>query len=96
MILNKGDTLKKDITLTQKGKPYDLTGQILIAILKKEWQDDEDALDVQIIENHTDAPNGKTQVKMTGLDKTGDYILYIKSIDEDEKYTLWEIPLTIK
>ena len=96
MILNKGDTFKRDITLTKKGKPYDLTDQILIAILKKEWEDDEEALDVQIIENHKDAPNGKTQVKMTGLDKTGDYILYIKSIDEDEKYTLWEIPLTIK
>lgn len=96
MILNKGDTFKKDITLTQKGKPYDLTGQILVAILKKEWQDDEEALDVQIIENHTDAPNGKTQIKMTGLDETGDFVLYIKSIDEDEKYTLWEIPLTIK
>jgi hypothetical protein len=96
MILNKGDTFKKDITLTKKGNPFDLTGQILVAILKKEWQDDEEALDVQIIENHTDAPNGKTQVKMTGLDEVWDYILYIKSIDEDEKYTLGEIPLTIK
>lgn len=96
MILNKGDTFKKDITLTQKGKPYDLTGQILVAILKKEWQDDEEALDVQIIENHTDPENWKTQVKMTWLDEKGEFILYIKSIDEDEKYTLWEIPITIK
>lgn len=96
MITNKGDTLKKDITITKKGEPYDLTGQILVAIVKKEWQDDEEALDVQIIENHTDAPNGKTQVKMTGLDQTGEYILYIKSIDEEEKYTLSEVPLTIK
>jgi hypothetical protein len=36
MILNKGDTFKKDITLTQKGEPFDLTGQILVAIVKKE------------------------------------------------------------
>lgn len=96
MIINKWDTFKKDLIITQKGKPYDLTGQILVAIVKKEWQDDEDALDVQIIENHTDAPNGKTQVKMTNLDETGEYILFIKSIDEDEKYTLQEVPLTIK
>lgn len=96
MILNKGDTFKKDITLTQKGKPYDLTGQILVAILKKEWQDDEEALDVQIIEKHKDPANGKTQVKMNWLDEKGDYILYLKTIDEDEKYTIWEIPLTIK
>ena len=95
MNINKGDTFKKTISLTQKWEPFDLTWQILVAILKKEWEDDEEALDVQIIENHTDPSNGKTQVKMTGLDKTGDYILYIKSIDEDEKYTLWEIPLTI-
>lgn len=96
MIHNKGDTFKRDITLTQKGKPYDLTGQILVAIVKKDWQDDEDALDVQIIENHSDAPNGKTQLKMTGLDEKGEYVLYIKSIDEDEKYTLYETPITIK
>lgn len=95
MILNKGDTFKKDITLTQKGKPYDLTGQILVAILKKEWEDDENAIDVQIIENHTDAINGKTQIKIK-LEEKWDFVLYIKSIDEDEKYTLWEIPLTIK
>ncbi len=96
MKINKGDTLKTDIILTKKGQPFDLTGQILVAIVKKEWQDDEEALDVQIIENHSDAPNGKTQVKMTGLDEAGEYMLYIKSIDEDEKYTLKEEPLTIK
>jgi len=33
---------------------------------------------------------------MTGLDEAGEYMLYIKSIDEDEKYTLKEEPLTIK
>lgn len=96
MIHNKGDTFKKDIILTQKGKPFDLTGQILVAVVKKEWQDDEDALDVQIIENHTDAMNWKTQVKMNNLDEVGEYMLYIKSLDEDEKYTLKEEPLTIK
>lgn len=96
MIINKWDTLKSEITLTQKWEPYDLTGQILVAIVKKDWQDDEGALDVQIIENHTDAPNGKTQLKMTGLDEKGEYSLFIKSIDEDEKYTLYEEPITIK
>jgi len=36
MKINKGDTLKTDIILTKKGEPFDLTGQILVAIVKKE------------------------------------------------------------
>ena len=86
------DTFEWEIPFTLKGEPFDTKDSTFVAIVKKEWQDDEEALDIAFIKSEWD----KWEFELTGLDTRGDYMLYIKSIDWDKKFTLKEIPLIIK
>lgn len=92
MILNKGDTLEAELNFTKEGQPVDMNDNTIVVIVKKEWDEDEDALAVQILE----PKEWKIEIELNGLDERGEFVIYIKSLDGDKKFTLKEIPLTIK
>ena len=90
--VQKGDTYEAEIPFTHKGEPIDVSDSTFVVIVRKEWEDDEDALDVAFVEVEWD----KWEFELNWLDTRWDYILYIKSIDWDKKFTIKETPLTIK
>ena len=93
MIINKWDTLEAELNFSSKGEVLNMSDTTLVVIVKKEGQEDEDALAVQILDW---TENGKIDIEMNWLDERGDFTIFIKSIDWDKRYTLKEIPLTIK
>ena len=90
--VQKGDTYEAEINFKTKWESTDVTNNTFVAVVKKEWEDDEDALDVAFVEVEWD----KWEFELNWLDTRWDYILYIKSIDWDKKFTIKETPLTIK
>ena len=93
MILNKDDTLQAELRFTLEWKLQDMSNTTLVVIVKKEWEEDDDAMAVQILEWKED---GIVEIELDWLDKRGNFVIYIKSIDGDKRFTLKEIPLTIK
>lgn len=92
IIVQKWDTYEAEISFKNKWESTDVTDSTFVAIVKKEWEDDEDALDIAFVEVEWD----KWEFELNWLDTRWDYILYIKSIDWDKKFTIKETPLTIK
>lgn len=90
--VQKGDTYEAEINFKTKWESTDVTNNTFVAVVKKEWEDDEDALDIAFVEVEWD----KWEFELNWLDTRWDYILYIKSIDWDKKFTIKETPLTIK
>ncbi len=93
MKINKDDTLQAELRFNSEWKPQDMSNTTLVVIVKKEWDEDEDAMAVQILEWKED---GTAEIELDGLDTRGEFIIYVKSIDGDKRFTLKEIPLTVK
>jgi hypothetical protein len=83
------------LTFKKDWEPADISNSTFAIIVKKEGKEDEDAISVKTYEVE-DGKNGQLDIKLSDLDERGDYILYIKAIDWEDKYTVKEIPLTIK
>lgn len=93
MKINKDDTLQAELRFNSEWKSQDMSNTTLVVIVKKEWDEDEDAIAVQILEWKED---WTAEIELDWLDTRGEFIIYVKSIDWDKRFTLKEIPLTIK
>lgn len=95
IIINKWDSYKATLNFKEKGQPVDLSDTTLVVIVKKEWTDDEDAIFVQILPEKSGA-DSKIDIELDNIDERGQFVLYVKSLDEEKRFTLTEIPLIIK
>lgn len=93
--INKWDSYKTILKFSEKGKPVDLSNTTLVLILKEDWKDDEDAEFVQILPEGS-GKDSQIEVEIEGVEERGKYTLYVKSLDGDKRFTLSEIPVTIK
>lgn len=72
-----------------------MSNTTIVLIVKEEWDDDEEAEWVQIMPENS-GKDGKIDIEIEWIEERGDYILYVKSLDNEKRFTLSEIPLTIK
>lgn len=93
--INKWDSYEATLSLTDKWNPVDLSNTTLVLVVKEEWKDDEEAEFVQIVPESS-GKDGKIDIEIEGIEERWDYVLYIKSLDWDKRFTLAEVPLTIK
>jgi len=83
------------LKFSEKGKPVDLSNTTIVLILKKDWEDDEDAEFVQILPEGS-WKDSQVEVELEEIEERWQYTLYVKSLDGDKRFTLSEIPVTIK